>query len=115
MRTNAAQSVAKRAVRSAIAEMTGSLKGTFNLDEGCRKHDFSSLRSRFPTTGPFIGGFRANSRAAKLGQQLRCLFGEVGDDEVCSGTPHPDEGFKDGAIFVEPAFFDGGLQHRVLS
>jgi non-heme chloroperoxidase len=46
---------------------------------------------------------------------LCSTLGEVGDDEVGAGAADADQRLEDGAVAVEPAFGEGGLEHGVLA
>src|SRR5580658_859820 len=61
---------------------------------------------------PFI---RNTVWAKRSGEQLGGVLGEVGDGEVGAGAADAHQRFEDGAVAVEPAFFDGGLEHGVLA
>jgi len=48
-------------------------------------------------------------------KQAGGVFGEVGDDEVCTGAADGEERLQDGAFRLQPAASEGGLQHGELA
>ena len=54
-------------------------------------------------------------RHPNLRQCSRCILRKVGDDEVGAGAADGDEGLEDGALGLEPAALEGGVQHGVLA
>ncbi len=48
-------------------------------------------------------------------QQPGCFLGVVSDDQVGTGTFHPDEGLHHDPLTVDPALFSSGLDHRVFA
>ena len=50
-----------------------------------------------------------------LCEEANCVFGEVGDDEVGAGAADAEEGFGDGAVGVQPAAGEGGVEHGVFA
>lgn len=55
-----------------------------------------------------------NGRYVPLGEQLRCFFGEIGEDYSRSGATNGYQGFHHHPLSVKPTILCGGLNHGVL-
>jgi hypothetical protein len=57
----------------------------------------------------------ASPERLRLAQKLGGVLGEVGDDEVGAGAADAEERLEHGALGLEPAALEGGVEHGVLA